>query len=108
MPKYKLSPRAIGKMRYIWRHIADRNEPADKFLHRLLEKLELVAEHPEIDVARPEIVVVVHGMRDPAPGWDSAALGEVFVPGIVRAAEFHNILTHISTCWRSTRSSSNH
>ncbi|MFS8049606.1 type II toxin-antitoxin system RelE/ParE family toxin [Rhizobium sp. BR 314] len=92
MPKYKLSPRASEQLRGMWRHIAERNEPAaDMLIQRLFEKFELAAEHPEMGVARPEIsvsariliegnyvaiyepaeygaeiVVVVHGMRNPA------------------------------------------
>ena len=77
-------------MRDIWRNIAVDNEPAaDKLLMRLFDKFELVADHPEMGSARPElsetarilvkgryiaiyepapygvlIVAIVHGMRD--------------------------------------------
>jgi plasmid stabilization system protein ParE len=79
-------------MRDIWRNIAVHNETAaNKLVGKLFDKFELVALHPEMGVARPdislaariivegnyitiyeptdygtEIVVVVHGMRDPA------------------------------------------
>lgn len=92
MPEYKLSPRAKLQLRDIWRHIAVHNEPAaDKLISKLFDKFELVAMHPEMGAARPdisaaarviiegkyvaiyeptdygaEIVVVVHGMREPS------------------------------------------
>ena len=92
MPKYRLSPRAKRQLRDIWHDIALHNESAaDRLLGRLFGKFELVALHPEMGAARPdistaariivegnyvaiyeptgygaEIVVVVHGMRDPS------------------------------------------
>jgi toxin ParE1/3/4 len=79
-------------MRDIWRNIALGHEkPTDKLLDRLFDKFELVAGHPEMGVARPElsetarilidgrhiaiyepapygilVIAVVHGMLDPA------------------------------------------
>lgn len=79
-------------MRDIWRHIAlDNEKAADKLLNRLFDKFELVARHPEMGPARPElsetarilidgryipiheptpygilVIAVVHGMCDPA------------------------------------------
>ncbi|EJC83581.1 plasmid stabilization system protein [Rhizobium leguminosarum bv. trifolii WSM2297] len=96
MARYRLSPRAQRQMRDIWRNIAVQNEPAaDRLLQRLFEKFELVAAHPEIGPARPEIsaaarlivegryiaiyeptsygaeiVVIVHGMREPSTWLD--------------------------------------
>lgn len=96
MPNYKLSPRAKRQMRDIWRHIAVENErAADKLLNRLFDKFELVAQHPEMGSARPElsaiariivegryiaiyepadygaeVVAVVHGMREPSTWLD--------------------------------------
>ncbi|MBY5368518.1 type II toxin-antitoxin system RelE/ParE family toxin [Rhizobium leguminosarum] len=96
MAKYKLSPRAQRQMRDIWRNIAVHNEvAADRLLQKLFEKFELVAAHSEMGPARPEIspaarllvegryiavyeptsygaeiVVVVHGMREPATWLD--------------------------------------
>ncbi|BCH27668.1 hypothetical protein MesoLjLc_75520 [Mesorhizobium sp. L-8-10] len=92
MARYKLTPRAQRDMRDIWRNIALGNEnPADRLLDRLFDKFELVAGHPEMGVARPElsetariliddryisiyepapygilVIAVVHGMLDPA------------------------------------------
>ena len=88
---YRLTPRAQQDLRDIWRNIAVDNEPAaDKLLTRLFDKFELVADHPEMGSARPElsetarilvegryiaiyepapygtlIVAIIHGMRDP-------------------------------------------
>ncbi|AUW46442.1 type II toxin-antitoxin system RelE/ParE family toxin [Rhizobium leguminosarum] len=96
MAKYKLSPRAQRQMRDIWRNIAVDNEPAaDRLLQKLFDKFELVAANPEMGPARPEIspaarlviegryiavyeptnygaeiVVVVHGAREPATWID--------------------------------------
>ncbi|WP_027686511.1 type II toxin-antitoxin system RelE/ParE family toxin [Rhizobium leguminosarum] len=96
MAKYKLSPRAQRQMRDIWRNIAVDNEPAaDRLLQKLFDKFELVAANPEMGPARPEIspaarlviegryigvyeptnygaeiVVVVHGAREPATWLD--------------------------------------
>lgn len=92
MPKYKLSPRAKRQLRDIWRNIAVDSEPAaDKLIRKLFDKFELVSLHPEKGAAGPdisaaariiiegkyiaiyeptdygaEIVVVVHGMREPS------------------------------------------
>lgn len=92
MAKYKLTPRAQRDMRDIWRNIALGNEKsADELLDRLFDKFELVAGHPELGPARPElsetarilidgryiaiyepapygilVIAVVHGMLDPA------------------------------------------
>ena len=92
MPKYRLTPRAQRDLRDIWRSIAGDNErAADKLIAKLFDKFELVAAHPEMGPARPEIaeearliiqgrylaiyepapygvlvVAVVHGMRDPS------------------------------------------
>ncbi|KQS83935.1 plasmid stabilization protein [Rhizobium sp. Leaf453] len=83
-------------MRDIWRHIAADNEPAaDRLFNRLFEKFQLAAQHPEMGSARPElgptirilvegryiaiyeptsygieIVVVIHGMREPSSWLD--------------------------------------
>lgn len=80
----------------IWRNIAVHNEPAaDRLLQKLFDKFKLVAAHPEMGPARPEIspaarlvieeryiavyeptnygaeiVVVLHGMREPATWLD--------------------------------------
>ena len=96
MPKYKLSPRAKRQLRDIWRGIAVHNETAaDKLVHSLFDKFELAALHPEMGASRPdisrgarlivegryvaiyepaeygvEIVVIVHGMRDPSKWLD--------------------------------------
>ncbi|MGO7592131.1 type II toxin-antitoxin system RelE/ParE family toxin [Rhizobium leguminosarum] len=96
MAKYKLSPRAQRQMRDIWRNIAVDNEPAaDRLLQKLFDKFELVAANPEMGPARPEIspaarlviegryiavyeptnygaeiVMVVHGAREPATWID--------------------------------------
>ncbi|MBY3174216.1 type II toxin-antitoxin system RelE/ParE family toxin [Rhizobium leguminosarum] len=96
MAKYKLTPRAQRQMRDIWRNIAVHNEPAaDRLLQKLFDKFELVAAHPEMGPARPEIspvarliiegryiaiyeptnygaeiVVVVHGMHEPTTWLD--------------------------------------
>ncbi|KPH07205.1 type II toxin-antitoxin system RelE/ParE family toxin (plasmid) [Rhizobium acidisoli] len=96
MAKYKLPPRAQRQMRDIWRDIAVHNEPAaDRLLQKLFDKFELVATHPEMGPARPdvspaarlviegryiaiyeptkygaEIVVIVHGMREPSTWLD--------------------------------------
>lgn len=92
MAEFRLTPRAQRDMRDIWRNIAvDNEKAADKLISKLFDKFELVADHPEMGVARPdiaaaarlliegryiaiyepapygvEIVAVVHGMRDPA------------------------------------------
>jgi plasmid stabilization system protein ParE len=89
---YKLTPRAQQDLRDIWFNIAAENEPAaDNLLNRLFEKFQLVALHPEMGPARPEIaatvrliiegryiaiyepapygiliIAIVHGMRDPS------------------------------------------
>lgn len=92
MGSYRLSPRAKRQMRDIWQTIAIHDErAADKLLRRLFERFDLVAAHPEIGPARPEIgqsvrlviegnyiaiyeptaygaeiVAIVHARRDPA------------------------------------------
>lgn len=92
MARYKLSPRARTQLREIWHDIAASNQPAaDSFLRNFFEKFERAASYPEIGQARPdiaadarmlvegryiaiyeptvygvEIIVVVHGMRDPS------------------------------------------
>ncbi|MGV1761709.1 type II toxin-antitoxin system RelE/ParE family toxin [Rhizobium sp. A22-96] len=92
----QLSPRAQRQMRDIWHNIASHNEPAaDRLLQKLFEKFEMVAIHPEMGPARPEIskgawlvvegryiaiyepvdygaeiVAVVHGMREPSSWLD--------------------------------------
>lgn len=54
MAKYKLTPRAQQDLREIWLYIALENEKAaDKLPNRLLDKFELVAEHPAMGSARP-------------------------------------------------------
>ncbi|ACI58576.1 plasmid stabilization system protein [Rhizobium leguminosarum bv. trifolii WSM597] len=96
MAKYKLSPRAQRQMRDIWRDIAVHNEPAaNRLLQKLFDKFELVATHPEMGAARPdispaarlviegryiaiyeptnygaEIVVIVQGMRESSSWLD--------------------------------------
>ncbi|PDT10064.1 plasmid stabilization protein [Rhizobium sp. J15] len=96
MAKYKLSPRAQRQMRDIWLNIAVHNEPAaDRLLQKLFDKFDLVAAHPEIGPPRPEIspaarliiegryiavyeptdygaeiIVVIHGMREPSTWLD--------------------------------------
>jgi plasmid stabilization system protein ParE len=94
--RYRLSPRAKRQIRDIWHDIAVHNETAaDRLIQRLLEKFARVAEYPEMGAARPdisalariivegryiaiyeptsygaEIVVVVHGMREPSNWLD--------------------------------------
>ena len=96
MSKYKLSPRAQRQIRLIWRDIAVENEAAaDRLFGKLFDKFQLVAEHPSMGPARPEIgplvrliiegryiaiyeptgygveiVAVVHGMREPSKWLD--------------------------------------
>ena len=96
MAKYMLTPRAQQDLREIWLYIALENErAADKLLNSLLDKFELVAEHPEMGSARPGlsptariliegqyvamyepaldgvvIMGVVHGTRDPSSWLD--------------------------------------
>ena len=96
MGKYRLSPRAKRQLSVIWHDIAAHNErAADKLLLRLFGKFELVAANPEMGPARPdiapaarlviegnylaiyepadygaEIIVVVHGRRDPSTWLD--------------------------------------
>ncbi|WP_183902169.1 type II toxin-antitoxin system RelE/ParE family toxin [Rhizobium metallidurans] len=93
---YRLSPRAKRQMRDIWSDIAVHNEAAaDRLIQRLLDQFALIAEHPKMGAARPEIsararlivegryvaiyeptdygaeiVVIVHGMRDPSSWLD--------------------------------------
>jgi toxin ParE1/3/4 len=90
--RYKLTPRARSQLREIWLYIASDNEAAaDSLLRNFFEKFERAAAYPEIGQARPdiavdarmlvegryialyeptaygvEIIVVVHGMRDPS------------------------------------------
>ena len=96
MAKYTLTLRAQQDLREIWLDIAEDNErAADRLLNRLLDKFELVAEHPEMGTARPalspiariliegsyivmyeptpvgvEIIGVVYGTRDPSSWLD--------------------------------------
>ena len=96
MAKYTLTLRAQQDLREIWLYIAEDNErAADRLLNRLLDKFELVAEHPEMGTARPalspiariliegsyvvmyeptsdggEIMGVVYGTRDPSSWLD--------------------------------------
>lgn len=96
MAKYTLTLRAQQDLREIWLDIAEDNErAADRLLNRLLDKFELVAEHPEMGTARPalspiariliegsyvvmyeptsdgvEIMGVVYGTRDPSSWLD--------------------------------------
>lgn len=98
MARYRLSPRARSQLRDIWNDIASNNEAAaDSLLRHLIEKFERAAFYPEIGQARPdiaanarmlvegryiaiyepaaygvEIIVVVHGMRDPSTWIDPA------------------------------------
>ena len=91
-----MSPRAQRQRRDIWRDIVVHNEhAADRLLQKLFDKFELVAIHPEMGPARPdispvarlvvegryiviyeptnygaEIVVIVHGMREPSTWLD--------------------------------------
>jgi plasmid stabilization system protein ParE len=91
-----MSPRAQRQMREIWRDIAVHNEPAaDRLVQKLFDKFEVIAAHPEMGPARPEIspearliiegryiavceptnygaeiIVVIHGMREPATWLD--------------------------------------
>ncbi|EJC80594.1 plasmid stabilization system protein [Rhizobium leguminosarum bv. trifolii WSM2297] len=56
MANHILSPRAEEDLRDIWRSIAPDNEQAaDALLVRILEKVELAAEHPHIGSPRPEL-----------------------------------------------------
>ena len=56
MAKYTLTLRAQQDLREIWLYIAEDNErAADRLLNRLLDKFELVAEHPEMGTARPAL-----------------------------------------------------
>ncbi|MBB4190809.1 plasmid stabilization system protein ParE [Rhizobium aethiopicum] len=56
MARYILSPHAEEDLRDIWRSIAPDNEPAaDALLIRILEKVELAAEHPHMGSPRPEL-----------------------------------------------------
>lgn len=66
MAEYRLTPRAEDDLHSIWRNIAVENEPAaDKLLNRLFDMFELVAEHPGMGSARPELSptarIVIHG-----------------------------------------------
>ncbi|OWV76632.1 plasmid stabilization protein [Rhizobium sp. R339] len=56
MAKSILSPRAEDDLRDIWRSIAADNErAADALLIRIMEKVELAAEHPHMGSPRPEL-----------------------------------------------------
>ncbi len=96
MGSYRLSPRAKRQIRDIWHSIAVHNEPAaDRLVQNLFEKFALAASHPHIGKALPEIsgkarlliegryvaiyeptdygveiVVVIHGMREPSRWLD--------------------------------------
>nr|WP_281422404.1 type II toxin-antitoxin system RelE/ParE family toxin [Rhizobium leguminosarum] len=91
-----MSPRPQRQMRDIWRDIAVHNEPAaNRLLQKLFDGFELVATHPEMGPARPdispaarlviegryiaiyeptnygaEIVVIVQGMRESSSWLD--------------------------------------
>ncbi|WP_342778207.1 MULTISPECIES: type II toxin-antitoxin system RelE/ParE family toxin [Mesorhizobium] len=56
MARYRLTPRAAQDLRDIWHTIAiDNEKAADKLLMRIFAKLELVAQHPKMGTAQPEL-----------------------------------------------------
>jgi toxin ParE1/3/4 len=56
MPSYRLSRRAEDDLRSIWRTIAaDNPRAADRMFMRIIDRIELAAEHPLSGAPRPEI-----------------------------------------------------
>lgn len=56
MAEYRLTPKAEADLRAIWHYIAADNETAaDALFSRLLDKLDLACQHPEMGVARPDL-----------------------------------------------------
>lgn len=57
MSKVRLAPDAENDLAEIWFYIAeDSSERADKFIEMLDAKFELLATHPEMGKARPELL----------------------------------------------------
>jgi toxin ParE1/3/4 len=56
MPRVRLTKRAQNDLRTIWRTIAADNErAADKIFTRIMDRIELAAEHPHSGAPRPEL-----------------------------------------------------
>jgi toxin ParE1/3/4 len=56
MKRYRLTGQADADLTDVWLYIAaDNAEAADRFLHRLLEKCQMLADHPGIGQARDEL-----------------------------------------------------
>lgn len=56
MTRLVYTRRAEDELRGIWRHIAERNEPAaNRILISLIDRIEMLRRHPRLGPRRPEI-----------------------------------------------------